>query len=336
MALDRSVLDKRMLIVALLVGAALGAFAVSLWRHDKDATAVPSSWLARVGDRYITEAMFVDEMRRRGGNTPGQYQDAVQKRALLDDMVQRNALVNAAVKEKLAEEPEVRHMLDQLLASQYLQRTLRVAQQKITVSDEDVRAHYDAHAVDYTIPARRRVAMVQIRVPAGAGEDIWKNAIERGEEALAEARKLPPEKLNFDVIAREYSEDQASRYRGGMIGWITEGKTDRYRYDPVVLDAALTLKKAGDLSNVLRGKDAVYVVRVVEIEAQRERQFDQLAIGIRQRLMQDRLQQAEREFQDALLKSSGVKINAADLERIDPLAPPADKRLPEPPAMPAQ
>jgi peptidyl-prolyl cis-trans isomerase C len=336
MTMDRPAMDKRALMAALLIGAALGALAIHFLKRDADSTAVPSAWLAKVGDRYITEAMFIDEMHRRGGNMPGQYQDMVQKRALLDDMVLRAALVNAAVEAKMADDPDVRHMLDQILANQYLQRTLRNEQQKIVVSEAQVRAHYDAHAADYTVPARRRVAMVQILVPAMASEEIWKNAIERGEEVLAKARKLDGNTLHFGAVAREYSQDQASRYRGGMIGWITEGKTDRYRYDPAVLEAAMTLKKAGDFSNVLRGKDGVYVVRVVELEAERERQFEQLTTGIQQRLMQDRLAQAEKTFQETLLKHSGVKIHNADLERIDPLAPPANKQPPVPPAMPNQ
>ena len=80
------------------------------------------------------------------------------------------------------------HLLDQTLANQYLQRTLRQQQEKIVVSEAEVRAHYDAHAADYTVPARRRVAMLQIKVPEGAGEDVWKNATERAQAALAKAR----------------------------------------------------------------------------------------------------------------------------------------------------
>ena len=328
-------MDKRGLVLGVLIGAVIGWVGASLW-PDRSRAAAPSAWLARVGDSYITEAMFVDEMRRRGGRTPGQYQDMVQKRALLDDMVMKRALVVAAENEKLPDDPEVRRLLDQIVGNQYLQRTLRKAQEKLTVTDAEVRAHYDAHAADYLVPARRRVAMVQILVPADATEEVWKNASERAEEALQKARKLGPSVPNFGVVAREYSQDQASRYRGGMIGWISETNLDRYRYDPVVLQSALALKQAGDFSDVLRGKDGVYIVRVVEIESQRERQFEQLATGIRQRLLQDKLQQAETAFREALLKRSAVSIGEAGLERIDPLSAPADEQPPQPPAMPAQ
>jgi len=326
-------MDKRQLFLGLAIGAVVGWLASAMWQARSDVP-MPQAWLARVGDSYITEAMFIAEMQRRGGRTPGQYQDMVQKRALLDDMVLRRAMVNAARSAHIDDDPDVGYLLDQSLANQYLQRTLREQQQKIVVTDAEVRAHYDAHAADYVVPARRRVAMIQTKVAESAGEEVWKAAEVRAREALAKARKLDAAVTNFGVVAREYSEDQASRYRGGMIGWISDGQLDRYRYDPVVLQAAVGMAAAGDLSEPLRGKDGVYLVRVVEIEPVRERQFEQLSTGIHQRLLQDKLRAAEAAFRDALRKRSAIEIREAGLEHIDPLAPPADSKPPQPPAMP--
>ena len=326
--------DVRNVAIALLAGLAGGWLLARTGLGTGEAT--PARWVAQVGDGYITPEMFVAEMHRRGGETPGQYQDLAQKRALLDDMVLRRALVASARADKIDQDADVRQQFDQILANQYLQRTLRKQQQALTVADAEVRAHYDAHVADYIIPARRRVAMVQIRVPAGAADDVWANAMERGEQVLAKARKLGPAVPHFAEIAREYSEDQASRYRGGMIGWIAEGQKDRYRYDPVVLDAAMAAQKARDFSPVLRGQDGVYVVRVVDIEPQRELPFVQLATGIHQRLLQERIADAEQAFRKDLLKRVRVQVREDELERIDPLAPPAEKQPPQPPAMPNQ
>lgn len=327
-------MDKRQLFLGLAIGAAVGWFAAVAWQSRSDAP-VPAAWLARVGDSYITGDMFIAEMRRRGGNTPGQYQDMVQKRALLDDMVLRRAMVNAAHSEHIDDDPDVGYLLDQALVNQYLQRSLRAQQQKIVVTDAEVRAHYDAHSADYLVPARRRVAMIQLKVTESAGEDVWKAAETRAREALGKARKLDAAVTNFGVVAREYSEDQASRYRGGMIGWISDGQLDRYRYDPVVLQAAVGMAAAGDISEPLRGKDAVYLTRVVEIEPVRERQFEQLSTGIHQRLLQNKLRAAEEAFRDDLRKRSAIEIRESGLERIEPLAPPAEAKPPQPPAMPA-
>jgi len=95
----------------------------------------PEAWVAQVEGGFISTAMFVDEMRRRGGLQPGQYRDLAQKRALLDDLVLREAMVQAAREEGMDQEPEIRRALDQMLANQYLQRTLRERQRAVVISD---------------------------------------------------------------------------------------------------------------------------------------------------------------------------------------------------------
>src|SRR5690606_15365795 len=137
----------------------------------------------------------------------------------------------------LTEAPEVHRAIEQIVANSYLKRTLRDAQRQITVSDEDVARFYEANADQYMVPARKRVAMVRIEVPAKAEEAAWAKAEKRAAEALAQAKGLKLSVLHFGDVAREYSDDPSSRYRGGVIGWIAELKQDRYRYDPVVIEA---------------------------------------------------------------------------------------------------
>src|SRR5690606_10997323 len=109
-------------------------------------------------------------MRRRGGERPGQYQELEQKRQLLDELVYRAALTKAAQRDGMTDQPELRRAIEQLVGNRYLQDTLRQAQREVNVSDEDVRRFYAANAEDYSVPARKRVAMLKISVAADAGE----------------------------------------------------------------------------------------------------------------------------------------------------------------------
>ena len=52
--------------------------------------------VAGVGSSTITVDAFTDELRTRAGVLPGQYEDAAERRALLDEMVMKQALVEAA------------------------------------------------------------------------------------------------------------------------------------------------------------------------------------------------------------------------------------------------
>lgn len=325
-------------VVCLLAGAALG-FAVARYvlpTAEPVATeGVPSEWVARVGDRYVTPGMLQEEMRRRGGLQPGQFQDVAQKRALLDDMLLQQALVQAAHDARLDQDPETRRSIEQLLTSQYLKGTLRQTQNAVHVPDDAVQAYYDEHAQDYATPPRRRIAMLRIGVPKDASAEAWAAAEKRAAEALERARALGASTVHFGAVAREYSDDQASRYRGGVIGWLTEGRSADYKHDPALLDAAFALAKDGDFSPVLRGEDAVYVARLVETQDARTREFSQLRAGIQQRLTQDRYADIERKFRDGLLSAADIEIDTDALAAVTPPGPPAADPTPTPPAMPA-
>lgn len=295
---------------------------------------VPDHWVARIGGEYVSTEQFVDEMRRRGGDRPGQFHDLEQKRALLDELIYRAALMHAAEKVGLMQAPDVQRAISQIVSNRYLQDTLRQAQKEITVSDAEVEAFYAKNASEYRVPARKRAAMVKISVPSNADEAAWKAAEQRANEALAKAKKLKLSAPHFGDVAREYSDDPASRYRGGVIGWIAELRQDRYAWDKVVIEAVNSLDAAGAFAGPLRGSDGVYLVRLVENQPRKERDLKELAAGIKQRLLQERVAASEKEFRSRLLREVKVQVDEAALAAIKPLGPPASSEPQQPPAMP--
>lgn len=324
--------------LCLLAGLGAGALAMQAYhaRGGAAAAPAPADWVARIGDEYVTAAQFEDEMRQRGGTRPGLFQDEAQKRALLDDMLLQRALVQAARRDGLDARPETRRSIEQLLVSQYLQQTLRQQQQRVTVSEQEIQAYFDEHADSYTVPARRRVAMIRVAVAPDAPAEAWAAAETRAADALQKAKAQGAATPHFGAVAREYSEDTASRYRGGVIGWLTQGRRADYQYDPALLDAAFELAQAGDFSPVLRGKDGVYVARLVETQDEQKRAFEQLRAGLEQRLMQERLAQLESEFRASTLAAAAVEVRESRLAAIAPPGPPASTQPPAPPAMPGE
>jgi peptidyl-prolyl cis-trans isomerase C len=319
-------------VLCLLAGAALGGFAA--YRSPAPAPAAPDAWVARIGSEYLTPEMLQQEMRRRGGLQPGQFHDVAQKRALLDDMLLHRALVDAARADGLDRQPETRRSIEQLLTSQYLQDTLRKQQGEVKVDAREVAAFYAERAAEYTVPARRRVAMLRVAVMPGADEAVWAKAEARAAEALAKARALAPETPDFGLLAREYSEDVSSRYRGGVIGWLTEGRREGYRHDARMLEAAFALQQPGEFSAPVRGADGVYVARLVERQDAAPRRLEELEAGLRQRLLQERYAALERRFRDEVLAKAPIEVDEDALAAVAPLSPPARTEPPAPPAMP--
>src|SRR5690606_10708076 len=190
-------------LAALIVGVVLGAAGIWLWLRPAGVdTAVPASWVARVGDSYISEERYRAEMARRGGGIPGQFHEERQKLALLDELVYQQALVERARRDGIDQQPEVRRSIDQILASQVLRRDLREEQEKVQVSDAMVRAFYDANVDSYRIPERRRIAIVRIGLPPDASEERWTEAGKRLAEAREGALALDAGVRHFGDVAR--------------------------------------------------------------------------------------------------------------------------------------
>lgn len=322
----------------LAIGAAFVLGGLGGWwlapRGEAAQEPVPERWVARIGNQYISADEFVEEMRRRGGERPGRFQEPEQRRQLLDDLVLRQAMVEAAERDGLTRQPELRRSIERLISNHYLQGKLRQLGRDTQISDADVRAYYQDHVDNYSVPARKRVAMLKIGLDPSAGEPAWKAAMARMQEARDKVASLQAAVPHFGTLAQEYSDDAASRYRGGVIGWIAEGRSDRYSYDPSVIEAVRSLDEPGSVSQVLRGRDGVYLVRLVESEPRQSRSYEQLASGIRQRLVQERMDATEQQFRQRLLRDVGVEVRESVLASIAPLSAPGTTETPQPPAMP--
>ncbi|MCG6118526.1 MAG: hypothetical protein MEQ07_10115 [Aquimonas sp.] len=324
----------------LLAGAVAGWFAAGLnLKRTPSTDALPSEWVARIDGDYITSEMFIDEMRRRGGLRPGQYQDLAQKRALLDELLFRRAVIRAAREAGLDREPDLVRATEQLLVSSYLRQSLGELQQNVQISDADVRAHYEAEAERYAVAPRRRLAAIRIEPERdAAGELDWSAAEARAAGVLEQARTLPASIPHFGALAQEHSSDQNSRWRGGVIGWLAEQAEplDGAGLDAAALGAGMAIEQTGGFAGPLRGADAIWLLRLVDRDAGRGRSFEELAAGIRQGLHQQQLAKMEADLRQRLLDDVDLQIREPVLAAIDPLGPPADTQPPQPPALPGE
>lgn len=290
-------------------------------------------WIARVGDQTIGRADFEQEMARRAGSQPGLFREIEAKQLLLDDLIYQRALVERAEATGLTADPAIRRTIDQLLASQVLQRELRPRQEQVDVSDTQVKAWYESHSDEYAVGERRRLAMLRVSVPPDADDAAWAVAESEVQKALTKAKELPANVLHFGPVAEGFSDHTASRYRGGVIGWISEADADRSIYDKAVLAAGLGLSEDGEIAGPFRGTDGVYAVRLAGIEPARSRPLEELAGGIRQNLRQTQMAAVEESFRQELISTLAKEINESALAAAQAPGPEADRSIPVPPAL---
>ena len=106
---------------------------------------------------------------------------------------------------------------------------------RLVVSQPDLESYYRAHRDEYHVPERVRVRQILFlkQAPLLAQPRDPVELKKTAEKVLAEARRGK----DFAALAREHSDDQNSRERGGELGWVRRGQAAP-DVDKVLFEAA--------------------------------------------------------------------------------------------------
>jgi parvulin-like peptidyl-prolyl isomerase len=249
--------------------------------------------LAEVAGRHITVGDLEREMARRGGGRV--FADPGVRQALLAEMVESELLLAAAVEAGYDRDPEAVAVFERMVAARYQSDALDALLAGVTVDDGAVAAYYQDHQDAYARPTRVQAAMIYFALPATAGDERRQEVLALAERVRGEALALDPGVRHFGTLAVDHSDDRASRYRGGVIGWLVEHPDRSYRWDPAVVEAIFQLSSPGAISPLITTDDGLYLVRLVEREGSTPQPLERVRDGIRHQLVQaerDRLRAA--------------------------------------------
>ncbi len=235
-------------------------------------------------------------------------QAAEDPRAFLQRLVDREALVSAALREGLHRDPEVRRQYENLLIGALRQRRLEPRLAAQTVSEDDVRAWYEANLDRYRTAGSIRVAVLRLQCRPGKEAEAKATL----EAVRVEAAALPPGTQGFGDLAATHSDHQASRYQGGDIGWLRDGKGPSWLPGPVI-SAAWSLETPGQMSGVLVEGQAVYLVRLIERKEAATRPLAETAPSIRAALQAERHREAEEAFVEEAREAARITVQEAAL-----------------------
>ena len=105
------------------------------------------------------------------------------------------------------------------MSLQYVTFSWRDIQKKLNVTPEEVRDYYKSNLRDFTEPESIRAKHILVKIPPEANEQQIEEARKKAEEILAKLKNG----ADFDKIAREESQDDATRAKGGDLGFFSKG-----------------------------------------------------------------------------------------------------------------
>lgn len=134
------------------------------------------------------------------------------------------------------------------------------------------------------------------------------------DEAKASAAKILSDLksgASFEAIAKEKSADQANAHLGGDLGYF-----ETSRMVPEFEEAVLTLKKPGDLSDLVKTKFGYHIIKLEGFRAGGQRTYDEVAEELRKtvraQLQSDaRLREAERIFKATKFNREAIEAFSA-------------------------
>jgi len=267
--------------------------------------------LARVGDKDITVADFKAEYERRQTS----HFALPDRQALLEQMINRETLLQQARAAGLNDAPEVRRAYEDLLIAKYKEAQLVPKIVATTVTPDEVRKAYENDLARYMQAPKAKLAFVFIAVDSKAESNQVAVAESRANDVHRLAAGLPANVRGFGQLAADFSDDQVTRYRGGDAGWFTADSVG-VRWPTEVMAAGLALKNVGDITGILRANDGFYVAKKLDFRAAAVTPLAQVQSVIEHRLLLAKQQDVEKEFQSQGRQSAQVTTNESLLSTI--------------------
>lgn len=190
---------------------------------------------------------------------------------------------------------------------EYLVLDLAALKAQIQPSEDDLRKAYESNKSRFTAAQERRFAHLLLRPEAKGGAQAEQQAKEKLQAWRAEVMKNPK---RMAELARQYSEDEASKPQGGDLGFTTPGA-----FDPAFEAAALKLRD-GEVSDVVKTEFGLHIIQALETRGGSVRGFDEVRAELLDELRttgaRQRFQSLSEQFTNTVFEQPASLKPAAD------------------------
>lgn len=201
----------------------------------------------------------------------------------------------------------------------------KLAAEVALVTDEAVKAYYDEHPAEFTIPAGRLASHILVRVPQDADESTRTELRAKAEGV----RQALLEGADFAKLAAEAS-DCPSRARGGVLGLVPRG-----REDPA-FEGAVYNQAIGEIGEVVETPVGYHVVVATGQQEQKDFTFDEVKSRLAIMLRNKAQQKVTSAYIEELRNKATIKLDsmlagtgAVPDKKAEPEAPAAAPAAPE-------
>jgi peptidyl-prolyl cis-trans isomerase C len=261
--------------------------------------------LARVGDKTITLGDYVAALEHMDQFDRMRYQSPERRKELLNEMINVELLAQEAHDKGYDKDPQTEQEVRAVLRDAMLRDARKSAPKPADISEDEVKAYFDAHRADYHDPERRRVSAIAVANDAAANA-----VIEQTKKGVTAAQW--GELVHAKAIDGAAKENAPADLAGdlGIVGPPDDPRGANPNVPDAVRTAAFQIAKVGDiLSTPVHAGGKVYVVRLAVKMDALDRTLEESERSIRVKLSQDKLRAKEDEMLAQLRTKFPVQID---------------------------
>ncbi|HVW29452.1 MAG TPA: peptidylprolyl isomerase [Polyangiaceae bacterium] len=263
--------------------------------------------LAEFDGRVLTLLDFDERLSRQPLALRVQYKNVEARRRLLDDMVRLELLADEARRRGIDQRPEIRDRISELLAEEVTNQVLATDAKAGEISDDEVKAYYDAHSAEFHVPEERSAIVLLL------------DRRERADDVLRRAAAHPRDEAFFRGLVRGDGRTATVAPRSFDSGFFS--KTTSGGLPAAVRDAVFDMRSAGDIHPVVASDGAFYVLMLTGIRPALVREPKDVAALVRERLRAERRSRALSDFMDGLRARGHASVHPERLGATEASAP---------------
>jgi len=278
------------------------------------ATANPASAELQKAVAEITPDLIltaVDELLlvqrgRESGYTLGDQQFAqILENIKTSNNLQDETRFQEALKQEGLTLADLRRNLERQMLVQQVQRVEIL--DKISITDEEARAYYDAHRLEFTSPAEVTLREILLEVPT-SDRGVNVAADDAARERAQELRKRLLSGEPFPRLAGEYS-TAASKANGGLIGPLNTGELADSLRD------LLAKMEVGDVTEPLRTQRGYQLLKLESRTEAKIRSFDEARGDIGNRIGEQKLRGEREKYLERLRAQATITWRNEELRK---------------------
>jgi len=288
------------------VGAVLHAACENVTAKSQAATNQKSEELGQVlakvdDDVVITVGDFQNQINQQSPYVRARYTSLEKKKEFLDNRIRFEVLAKEAKARGLDKDEEVVRTMKQVMIQKLMKEQFDSAVKLEDVTDAECKAYFDSHQDEFNKPEEVRVA------------DILVKDEKTAKKVLGDARIKGIDNAGFRSLVAEYSQDTATKDRGGDLRYFDAG-TKELPAD--IVKASFALQNVGDVSPPVRSTGGLHILKLTGRRKALVRTFDEVKPQIRNRLYRDKRQQAMEDFVKKLREKAKIEVHEERLAKV--------------------